>query len=214
MSAALQASFPATSATFSNIAPIENELITVQRETVAALSAKIQKLTEQHHFLLGAGKPKSVTRTAPQQSSFEERIFGSLASLKVAVSQYAMHLSSPERHRIFDQLDFVINEDDWHEEDNLPRTQSFQDFLKWMIYSKYFQWTSIGVSDEGNILVAWKTDRVLLTANFASPDNVRWTAQISSESGEVGHTVGKCPLRLFSEQALFFLRPRVRDGGI
>src|ERR1700676_1059471 len=137
MSAALQAqaSFPTTSATFSNIAPIERELIDMQRETVAAWSAKIQKLTDQRHYLLSSNKPQTVTRVDPQQSSFEERIFGSLAALKIAVSQYAMHRSSSERHRIFDQLDFVINEDDWHEEDSLPRTQSFQDFLKWMIYS-------------------------------------------------------------------------------
>ncbi|SRR6266566_5902757 len=209
---ALQTTFPASLATFDNIAPIESDLITAQRTTVAALSEKIQKLSKQQ-VLLVSNAPQTVTRLSPQQSSFEERIFGSVVSLKVAISQYAMHLSSQERHRIFDQLDFVINVDDWHEEDNLPNLQSFQDFLKWMIYSKYFRWTSIGVSDEGNTLVAWKTDRVLLTANFAGPDNVRWTAQITSAGGEHGHTVGKCPLRLFAEQALFYLRPGDLSGG-
>jgi len=209
---ALQTTFPASSATFGNVAPIESDLITTQRETIAALSEKIQKFSEQH-ILLGSSTPQTFTRITPQQSSFQEKIFTSLVSLKIAVSQYAMHLSSDERHRIFDQLDFVINIDDWHEDDNLPSPQSFQNFLKWMIYSKYFRWTSIGVSDEGNILVAWKTDRVLLTANFASPENVRWTAQITSGSGETGHTVGKCPLRLFAEQALFYLRPGDNNGG-
>jgi hypothetical protein len=201
----VQVRFPVSSATFANIAPLEGELISAQRETIAALSGKIQRLSDQQ-ILLGSSKPQVVTRLAPQQANFEEKVFGSLVSLKVAVSQYAMHLSTQERHRIFDQLDFVINVDDWHEQDALPRPQSFQDFLKWMIYSKYFQWTSIGISEEGNVLVAWRTARVLLTANFLGSDNVRWTAKIASEDEEPAHAVGRCSLRLFAEQAMFYLR--------
>jgi len=214
MIGAFQGTFPASSANFVNIGPIGDDLITKQREKIASLSAKLQQqFSEQQQILLGSRTPQTITRLAPQESSFEERLFGSLASLKIAVSQYAMHLSSDERHRIFEQLDFLINVDDWHEEDNLPKPQSFMDFLKLMIYSKYFRWTSIGVSHEGNLLVAWKTDRVLLTANFADQDTVRWTAQISSENGEMGHAAGKCSLRLFSEQALFYLRPGDRNAG-
>jgi hypothetical protein len=103
----------------------------------------------------------------------------------------------------------VINTEDWHEGDELPKIEAFKDFLKWMVYSKYNKWISIGVSDDGHLLVAWKTKRVLLTAKFsglAGQEAVRWTVQITSEKGETGYTVGKCPLRLFSEQALFYLR--------
>jgi hypothetical protein len=78
-----------------------------------------------------------------------------------------------------------------------------------MIYSKYFKWISLGVSDEGSMLVAWKTPRVLLTAKFSGlvgQEGVQWTAQITSKKGEAGYTVGKCPLRLFSEQAMFYLK--------
>jgi hypothetical protein len=154
-------------------------------------------------------KPETFSTSQIQTSSFEEKVFSSLVSLKVSVSKYAMHLSHHERHRVFQQLDSVINTDDWHEEDELPQIGAFEDFLKWMIYSKYFKWLSIGVSDEGTLLVAWRTKRVLLTANFSGKegvDSVRWTAQIHSAKGEIGHTVGKCPLRLFSTQAMFYLQ--------
>jgi hypothetical protein len=119
-----------------------------------------------------------------------------------------MHLSTEERHRLFKELDGLINVEHWHEGDTLPSIIAFRDFLKWMIYSKYFKWISLGVSDDGGMLVAWKTPRVLLTAKFsglAGQEGVRWTAEMTSAKGETGYAVGKCPLRLFAEQAMFFL---------
>jgi hypothetical protein len=149
---------------------------------------------------------KTVSRSVPEAAGFEERVFNSLVSLKVAVSQYAMHLSTEERQRLFGELDSVINTEDWHEEDQLPAIDSFRDFLKWMIYSKYNKWISIGVSDDGLLQVAWKTTGVLLTALFAGKEFVRWTAQIAAENGEKGYTVGRAPLRLFTKQAMFYLK--------
>ena len=91
--------------------------------------------------MLTSSKSQSVVRQTVQGSSFEERVFNSSVSLKVAISQYAMHLSVDERYRLFKQLDSILNTDDWHEDDKLPAASSFQDFLKWMIYSKYFKCT-------------------------------------------------------------------------
>src|SRR5712664_1442484 len=52
-----------------------------------------------------------------EEESFERKLFEALISLKVVTAQYAMHLSADERHRLFDELDRLINFDDWHEED-------------------------------------------------------------------------------------------------
>jgi hypothetical protein len=208
MNKALHATFPTSPVIFSGAHnPIKYDLVASQRRTIAALGAwpMPQGLMPTQNITLGPQKSETVLRSVTHSADFHESIFNSLVSLKVAVSKYAMHLSSAERKRIFEQLDSVINVDDWHDGDDLPKPNSFEEFLKWMIYSKYFKWTSIGVSQEGNIMVAWRTRRVLLTANFAGADNVRWTAQIHSDVGETGHTVGKCPLRLFAEQAIFYL---------
>jgi hypothetical protein len=199
---------------YGDVAPIDRKLIAEQRDQVAAWSegASVKtKMLAENRIVMGAGTSRIIVRPATLGASFEGKIFGSLVALKVALSYYAMHLSADERHRICEQLDSIINTEDWHEEDELPKLLSFQDFLKWMIYSRYFKWTSIGVSNEGNILVAWKTDRVLLTANFEGAGNVRWAAKVTSGSGEVGHSVGSCPLRLFAEQALFYLRQAMPD---
>ena len=158
--------------------------------------------------LVVQNRPQMAERAVLDGADFEHQIFNSLVALKVAVSNYAMHLSRAERHRIFDALDSLINVDDWHEGDTLPNVIAFRDFLKWMIYSRYFKWTSFGVSNEGRFLVAWKTDRVLLTAAFSGmtgQEGVRWTAEVKSDHGEIGYIVGKCPLRMFAGQAVFYL---------
>jgi hypothetical protein len=151
-----------------------------------------------------SGKKPGTISAGPIQASFEERIFSSLASLKIAVSQYAMHLSHDERHRIFERLDGVINVDDWHEEDPLPQLPSFRNFLKWMIYAKRFDWSSIGVSNRGQILVAWSRPKLALTANFSGDNKVTWTAVVQTDEGEA-HTVGSCSLQYFTKQSEFFL---------
>ena len=177
----------------------------------------LERLLPKGQKVILAPEQREVFRQSiPQSTSFEESIYNSLVSLKVAVSQYAMHLSNDERRRIFHELDTVINISDWHEGDVLPDPTAFQDFLKWMIYSKYSKWISIGVANDGGLLVAWKTMRVLLTAKFSGiggQEAVRWTAKIQSEDGEIGHAVGKCPLRLFAEQALFYLRGADKNAG-
>ncbi len=146
----------------------------------------------------------TVVRSIQHQTSYAERLFDCLVSLKVAASQYAMHLSAQERHRIFHRLDSVINVEDWHEDDTLPRLDSFRNFLKWMIYSKDFSWSSIGVSNEGNILVAWSRPNLALTANFSTQNKLTWTAAMETENGPA-HAVGACSLQHFAKQALFYL---------
>jgi hypothetical protein len=153
---------------------------------------------------ISSQKGQTLLRSVPQQASFEEKIFDSLVALKVAVSRYAMHLPAEERVRLFVRLDQLINVEDWHGEDTLPLLSSFVDFLKWIIFSENFGWSSIGVSDEGNILVAWTSPNLTLTANFFSENKATWTATVESKSG-AAHIVGTGSLQHFAKQALFYL---------
>jgi hypothetical protein len=136
--------------------------------------------------------------------TFAEAIFNSLVELKVGVAQYAMHLSSNVRSKLFSDLDDVINVDDWYEGDTLPRAPSFRDFLKWTIYSKRFNWTSIGVSDEGDILVAWRSDNAMIAARYDGYGRVWWTAT-KEVAGEKNHAAGDSSLEFFEEDARRYL---------
>jgi hypothetical protein len=155
-------------------------------------------------LVLGAQSSTTVVRITSVQANLQQRVFDSGVEMKVAVSQYAMHLSPETRQKLFRDLDDVVNIDDWYEEDTLPRYDSFRDFLKWTIYSKRFNWLSIGVSNEGNILVAWKSEQALLTANFSGNSRVLWTVTRTSPQGDT-NAAGDSPLQFFEREATLYL---------
>jgi hypothetical protein len=129
-----------------------------------------------------------------------------LVQLKVAVAEFATHLTREQREQIFRQLDNVINPDDWHDGDELPKGPAFRDLLRWSIHSKLYNWASIGVSEEGHILVAWISSRARLTANFGGDGQVRWTSRVQTSSkSEPAIAAGRCSLVYFTKQAQFVL---------
>ena len=182
------------------------DLIVGQRSDLQRLlqSWETTESSPRDHLVVGAPSSNSVVRNTPVQPDLRQRVFNSGVEMKVAVSQYAMHFSPETRQKLFHDLDEVINVEDWYEEDTLPRYNSFRDFLKWTIYSKRFNWVSIGVSDEGNILVAWKNKHALLTANFDGRSRVLWTATRTSLQGDT-HAAGDSPLQFFEKEATLYL---------
>lgn len=163
------------------------------------------KPAEQSRLVVGDSHPITIQQTGIGGEPFETRVFDALVALKVAISQYAMHLSSNDRHKLFDQLDFVVNVDDWHEEDALPVVQSFQNFLKWIVYTKNTRWSSVGFDDEGMLLVAWKTRNSLLTANFGAKAEVTWTARRDREESGQEIAAGRYSLKFFAKQCEMYL---------
>lgn len=159
--------------------------------------------TSDEQVLVSPARSETTTRSSPRSPSLPERLFDALVNLKVSVSQYAMHVSQEQRDKIIHQLNETINVDVWYEEDQLPQERSFRQLLKWAIHSKRYGWTSIGVADDGNILVAWNSPKTLLTANFSGDGLVRWTARVKTEEG-VDHAAGKCSLRSFTKQVQFY----------
>jgi hypothetical protein len=150
--------------------------------------------------------PTSVLRETPAETGFEERIFGVLVGLKVAIAEFATHLTREQRAHMFGQLDRLINADDWHEGDEFPRPQAFRDLLRWSIHSAFYNWSSLGVSDEGNILVAWANSRAQLTANFGGDGQVRWTSRVQTAADAApAMAAGKCSLLYFTKQAKFIM---------
>jgi hypothetical protein len=136
--------------------------------------------------------------------SLKEKLFDSAVSLKVALSKYAMHLSQKQRQKTFSEIDRLLDIEDWDEEDRLPKSASFVDFFKWIVYSKEADWTSFGLSDAGNLLAAWKIGGSLLTANFLGNGTALWTARLLDESGE-SHVAGSGTLSSFATTASFYL---------
>jgi hypothetical protein len=164
------------------------------------------------HPLIGSTTRSSDNETVrTPQKPFAQRVDDALVELKRAVAQYAMHLSSDQRQIIFDQLENIINVDDWYEEDEFPKLNSLKDLLAWTIYAGVAQWHSLGVDDDGDVLIAWHNDEATLTANFDGNRLVRWTCRYRDPDG-VAHAAGDCSLRQFAKQAKFYLQGEATHG--
>jgi hypothetical protein len=166
----------------------------------ALVGSTVRPLDAQNKLVQSAQKP------------FAQRVDDVLVELKSAASQYAMYLSPEQRETIFDQLENIINVDDWYEEDEFPRLNAFKDLLAWSIYAELPQWHSLGVDDDGDVLIAWHTKELTLTANFDGNRLVRWTSRYQGEGEAVAHAAGDCSLRQFAKQAKFYLQGEATDG--
>lgn len=156
---------------------------------------------------IGASLASSTGRNAkPDLAAFgqsaKERLFDASVDLKVAVGLYAMHLSRDERARLFGELDYLLDAETWDESDSLPSVTSFQQFLKWVVFTQDRSWTSMGIDIDGNILVAWVRPSATMTANFSG--RVRWAQKFSADD-DVQTAAGDFSLAHFAKHAEAFL---------
>lgn len=158
-------------------------------------------------FVKSTVRTPAITINPPRQAelSLHTQLFDARVRLKVASAQYAMHLSSEDRHRLFEELDYLLDADAWDEGDVLPRHQSFLGFLRWTIYAHNSAWTSMGLDRDGTILLAWKRGQNILTANFMDANQAKWSAQLLV-GGDKEVSVGQGSLKSFAEHANFHLQ--------
>lgn len=139
--------------------------------------------------------------TVSQKVSFEreteKQLQYSAMALKQAVAPYAMHLSYSQRHRLFDEIDFLLDVDGWDEDDSQPAQSSFVNFLKWAIETKADTWASLSLDGDGNTVVAFVSGENVITAAFLPDATVEWTSRLILDDG-VDASAGKSPLRSFA----------------
>ncbi|HCO55321.1 MAG TPA: hypothetical protein DIT93_09915 [Pelagibacterium sp.] len=141
-------------------------------------------------------------KTVSGTKSTEEELFDTAVDLKVATATYAMHLPLPVRDRLFNEFDYLLSDDAWEPGDKLPSVTSYKQFLRWMIFTSDTSWCSLGISDSGDILVAWIGEFGQMTAKFA--DTVSWTHRINSPDGQQA-SAGEYTLVHFARQSKNFL---------
>jgi hypothetical protein len=142
--------------------------------------------------------------SAPTKKTLMEQVFDRSVSLKVTTSHFAMHLSAPERARIFLEIDNILDVDRWEEGEKLPLIEGYKDFLRYLIRNSDSSWASLGSSDEGNFLVAWVQNAFQMTASFDG-FKVFWTVKnVVNEKINLVSGVSK-DLEFFAKQAKFYL---------
>lgn len=128
----------------------------------------------------------TVSASAPRQSRVEklvpapqpeEQIFDRLVAFKVSTSQLAMHLHEAWRGGLFNQLDDLLDANDWDFEDRLPTVASFKTFLRMIIALGEIRRPSLGATSNGDIIAAWQHEKDRLTVECLPNDQIRWVVR-------------------------------------
>lgn len=130
------------------------------------------------------------------QNPDERKIFENRSELKILISQVAMHISANQRHDFFKQIDDLLDQDEWMEEDSLINKSSFFSFLRFITYSINVKRPSLTVASSGNVGASWFHNRRRLSIEFMNDDTVRMVlsqAPDDKNEGEVFVYQGKTP---------------------
>lgn len=152
----------------------------------------------------------SDAETLPAPPSLEVQLFDNRAKLKASFSPIAMHLTTEWRTAIFEQLDFLLNLENWQDDSSLIQESTFSTFLRFLIFAAPNRLPSIGISPNGNVLAAWLKGDERITVQFLPDDRAIATLIRRGTRGNEtvawrGHVVD---LKLFIE------RFGVRDGMV
>lgn len=160
-------------------------------------SGKVSSETVARASILDSNSAK-IQGFSDNSVSFDSQVLARLFDLKVLISQYAVHLKSKERDRLFTYLNRLVDPNAWHEYDPLPQQSSFKAFLRWALFARWTEWSGIGFSHSGNILVSWRRPNDRVTAEFLPRDEIRWTTSVLIE-GRKEIAAGVCHLRRFPQ---------------
>ena len=130
-------------------------------------------------------------KSSARHRQLPEQIFDALANVKIMTLQVAMHLDSEWRRKLFRQLDSLHDIAEWESGDEPVQRASFSTFLKAMLNINPKRRPGLGLSQAGNLVAAWTTDRDRLTIEFLPQDSVRWVLSRHVEHDEIERFAGE-----------------------
>jgi hypothetical protein len=158
----------------------------------SALSADTNKIAE---WVDGLRRPSPASLTpnaAAEGQPLELRVFKALAAAKILTSHVAMHLEREYHERLFRQLDSLHDTAEWEDGEEPINQSSFQTFLKAILKIKPERRPGLGLSQTGNLIAAWTTERDRLTIEFLPNDRVSWVlARYRDDSEEPARFAGQ-----------------------
>jgi len=143
--------------------------------------------------------------------SISEQLYDALASFKIRTAQVAMYLERNWRNKLFDQLDDLLDAENWEPDDSPPLLASFSTLLRLLISQHVSRRPGLGATHDGKFVAAWTSGSDRLTIECLADDMVRWNLSVNIE-GETERAAGVTPL-LRLEQVLSPYHPaRWFDG--
>lgn len=164
--------------------------------------------------LSGTSRPSDFKgQMRDQPSELRALLFSKRCDLKVAISRVAMHLSDARRVDLFKQIDDLLDDENWSDDDSLIDNFSFATFLRFVVYEGRLKRPALTVSPAGNIAASWFGDDHRLTVEFLRNDKIRCICRRNLPSREVEASAYEGPmLRLDDVLKPFDASGWYRDG--
>ncbi len=108
-----------------------------------------------------------------------------LIELKVQTAQFAMHLESAWRAGLFQQLDDLVDAENWDFSDELPSLLSYRTFLRLLILLGKPRRPGLGCVQPGNVLATWTVGPNRLTIECQPMDRLKWIVTRYLDTGKV-----------------------------
>ena len=148
-----------------------------------------------------------LTKVETADKPLPEKLYDALARVKLLTAQVAMHLDAEWRSRIFEQLDDLLDAEDWHEDDDPIKASSFQTFLRMIIFHNPSRRPGFGVSNRGYLIAAWTSGSDRLKIECRPNDTVRWVLSCEVD-GEIERASADTPVRRLMEVLAPYSPPR------
>jgi hypothetical protein len=117
------------------------------------------------------------------QRPVPEQLFVALAEAKIWTSKVAMHLDRTARDRLFRQLDFLHDEEEWSKGDKPVNLASYKSLVRAILYHEVNSRPALSLMPNGNLLTLWRDGEDKLTVEFLPDNRARWFVQSNSENG-------------------------------
>lgn len=138
-------------------------------------------------------KPTKLMSPDSGSKPLAEQLFDVLSDVKVMTAQVAMHLDHDWQTGLFQQLDMLLEVEEWHEDDKPLQAGSYATFLRMILAHGPMRRPGFGISHDGNLIGAWTNGSDRLTLEFLTGDMVRWVLSCEID-GELERAAGNNPV--------------------
>jgi len=143
----------------------------------------------------------SADATSAVRTTMEERLFQSSANFKILTSMVAMHLPVEWREKMFQQIDTLLDAEQWESDDAPPTVFSARTFLRLILALNSSVRPGLGASHDGNLIAAWTKGKNRLTVECLGGDRLKWSVVREAPDREsVDRIVGATGLGRFVSQ--------------
>jgi hypothetical protein len=154
-------------------------------------------------WIAGQGSTRTFQWSAIGRRKQEQQVFDRLVTMKVLTANLAMHLDRAWRSGLFQQLDDLLDAEDWDFSDRLPSEESFRTLLRMVIYLAPERRPALGATSNGNIIAGWIKGRDRLTIECLPNDWARWIVVKHVPEGRLS-AAAEGPVRSLREQLSFY----------